>query len=149
MTLIRRYAPEDEPQVVELWERCELVVPWNVPADDIARKLAFQPEFFFVADQERRVVGSVMAGYDGHRGWINYLAVDPALRSSGLGRELMDHAEARLSEAGCPKINLQVRSSNRDVIAFYESLGYRIDDTVSLGKRLDGIAYGDEADDPS
>ncbi len=149
MTLIRRYAPEDEPQVVELWERCELVVPWNVPADDIARKLAFQPEFFFVADQERRVVGSVMAGYEGHRGWINYLAVDPSLRRSGLGRELMDHAEARLSEVGCPKINLQVRGPNRDVIAFYESLGYRIDDTVSLGKRLDGITYGDEADDHS
>jgi ribosomal protein S18 acetylase RimI-like enzyme len=141
--VIRRYQSEDELQVVDLWERCALVVPWNVPADDIARKLAFQPELFFVAECEGRVVGSVMAGYEGHRGWINYLAVAPELQRSGLGRELMDHAEARLLDAGCPKINLQVRGANRAVIDFYQRLGYRIDDTVSLGKRLDGLASGD------
>jgi len=146
MAEIRRYAPGDERQLIELWERCGLVVPWNVPADDIARKLDFQPELFFVALEDGRVVGSVMAGYEGHRGWINYLAVDPPLQRGGLGRELMDHAESRLLEVGCPKINLQVRGSNRDVIAFYERLGYRVDDTVSLGKRLDGIAYGDPDD---
>jgi len=91
-----------------------------------------------VAERDGRVVGSVMAGYEGHRGQINYLAVLPDQRGSGLGRQLMDHAEAVLREMGAPKINLQVRAANRDVIDFYEALGYRVDDTVNLGKRLDG-----------
>lgn len=135
---IRVFRSDDEPQVVALWERCGLVVPWNRPADDIAKKLAFQPELFFVAEDAGRIVGSVMAGYEGHRGWINYLAVLPERRRDGLGRALMRFAEERLCALGCPKINLQVRGTNRDVLRFYERLGYRVDDTVSLGKRLDG-----------
>lgn len=85
---------------------------------------------------EERVVGSVMAGYEGHRGWINYLAVDPEVRRQGLGRRLMDAAESRLLELGCPKINLQVRSSNAEVLAFYDRIGFGRDDVVSFGKRL-------------
>lgn len=138
MSEIRVFRAEDEPEVVALWEACGLVVPWNVPSDDISLKVAFQPELFFVALQADRLVGSVMAGYEGHRGWINYLAVDPSLRRSGLGRELMEHCETQLGALGCPKINLQVRGGNKDVLAFYERLGYRVDDTVGLGKRLDG-----------
>ena len=138
MVEIRTYQPADEAAVVSLWERCGLVVPWNVPAEDIALKHAFQPELFFVAEWEGGIVGSVMAGYDGHRGWINYLAVDPRLRRGGLGRRLMDHAEAELRALGCPKINLQVRSGNADVIGFYEHIGYERDEVTSLGKRLDG-----------
>ena len=132
------FRAEDEVQVVALWQACGLVVPWNVPADDIAAKVAFQPELFFVAENDGKVVGSVMAGYEGHRGWINYLAVAPELQRGGLGRQLMDHCEQALSALGCPKINLQVRGTNRDAIAFYERLGYRIDDALGLGKRLDG-----------
>ena len=138
MTSIRTFRPSDEPQVVALWHACGLVVPWNVPTLDIARKTAFQPELFFVGEDEERIVASVMAGYEGHRGWINYLAVDPACRGRGWGRELMAFVEERLQALGCPKINLQVRGSNRAVLAFYERLGYRVDDAVSLGKRLDG-----------
>lgn len=138
MPEIRVFQPEDEVQVIALWQACELVVPWNVPGDDIAKKRAFQPELFFVAVQDGRIVGSVMAGYEGHRGWINYLAVLPERQSDGLGRALMAHAERALAALGCPKVNLQVRGSNQAVVAFYERLGYRVDDTVSLGKRLDG-----------
>lgn len=136
--MIRVYRDEDRDAVVALWKACDLVVPWNVPEEDIAAKLAFQPELFFVAERDAEVVGSVMAGYEGHRGQINYLAVRPDLQGSGLGRELMEFAEARLRELGAPKINLQVRARNREVLAFYEALGYRADDTVNLGKRLDG-----------
>jgi ribosomal protein S18 acetylase RimI-like enzyme len=78
-----------------------------------------------------------MAGYDGHRGWINYLAVHPQHRRSGIGRRMMDEAESRLQAAGCPKINLQVRSKNAEVIEFYKRIGFKTDDVVSLGKRLE------------
>jgi ribosomal protein S18 acetylase RimI-like enzyme len=143
MAEIRVFRAADEPSVIALWEACGLVVPWNAPSLDIARKVDFQPDLFFVAEEEtegeERIVGSVMAGYEGHRGWVNYLAVDPALQRGGLGRELMRYAEEKLIALGCPKINLQVRGTNSDVLAFYESLGYRLDDTVSLGKRLDGL----------
>ena len=135
---IRVFQPDDEPAVVALWQACGLVVPWNVPADDIAAKLAFQPDLFFVALERDRLVGSVMAGYEGHRGWINYLAVLPELQRSGIGRDLMHSAEVKLRELGCPKINLQVRGGNDTGLAFYRRLGYKVDDTVSLGKRLDG-----------
>jgi ribosomal protein S18 acetylase RimI-like enzyme len=135
---IRVFHPDDEPEVVALWEACGLVVPWNVPADDIAAKLAFQPDLFFVALRDGRIVASVMAGYEGHRGWVNYLAVRPDLQGGGLGRELMHFVEEKLRSLGCPKINLQVRGSNEKVLAFYQRLGYAVDDTVSLGKRLDG-----------
>jgi ribosomal protein S18 acetylase RimI-like enzyme len=134
----RVFRSADLDQVVSLWRACGLVVPWNVPADDIALKVAFQPDLFFVAVQDERIVGSVMAGYEGHRGQINYLAVLPEQRGSGLGRRLMELAETRLRELGAPKINLQVRATNRDVLEFYEALGYAADETVNLGKRLDG-----------
>jgi ribosomal protein S18 acetylase RimI-like enzyme len=138
MSAIRVYRSTDEPGVVALWKRCGLVVPWNVPESDIERKLAFQPELFFVCESDGKITGSVMAGYEGHRGWINYLAVSPELQRGGLGRELMEFAEARLKSLGCPKINLQVRGTNTGALGFYERLGFVRDDTVSLGKRLDG-----------
>lgn len=143
---IRQFAPADTEQVVALWESCGLVRPWNDPRKDIARKLTVQPELFLVATEpatERdgangadRVVGAGMAGFDGHRGWVNYLAVSPELQRSGLGRRFMGEFEARLAAMGCPKVNLQVRAGNEQVIAFYERLGYADDATVSMGKRL-------------
>src|SRR6185312_339269 len=95
------------------------------------------PEWFLVADVEVRVVGAVMAGYDGHRGWINYLAVHPSCRRRGLGRTLMAEAERSLKAAGCPKINLQIRPENRGAVAFYERLGFAVEGAISLGKRLE------------
>ena len=134
---IRPYAPSDEEDVVQLWTDCGLVVPWNNPYRDIQRKLTVQPDLFLVGCADGQIAATVMAGYDGHRGWINYLAVHPDHRRRGIGRRMMEEAEVRLRAAGCPKINLQVRSSNAAVIEFYRRIGFQIDDVVSLGKRLE------------
>jgi ribosomal protein S18 acetylase RimI-like enzyme len=133
---IRSFRDADEPAVVRLWERCGLLRPWNDPSKDIARKMRVQPELFLVGTIDDAVVASVMAGYDGHRGWINYLAVDPTRRRQGLGAALMAEAEHRLRRLGCAKINLQIRRDNPDVIAFYQGLGFKEDAVLSLGKRL-------------
>jgi ribosomal protein S18 acetylase RimI-like enzyme len=136
MIEVRAFEPTDQDAVVALWEACELVRPWNDPRKDIERKLQVAPKMFLVAIVGGVLAGSVMAGYEGHRGWINYLAVRPELQRQGVGARLMAEAERLLEEAGCPKINLQVRSDNVDVIAFYRAIGYEVDDVVSLGKRL-------------
>ena len=148
---IRPFRTEDTDAVVALWESCGLVRPWNDPRRDIARKLTVQPELFLVAEPdatdgdgddtdtdtaEAGVVAAGMAGFDGHRGWVNYLAVRPDLQGSGLGRTLMAEFERLLTDLGCPKLNLQVRAGNEQVLGFYASLGYTDDRTVSLGKRL-------------
>lgn len=134
---IRPFLEADEAAVIQLWDRCELTRPWNDPRKDILRKLAVRPDLFLVGVVSGEVVASVMAGYEGHRGWINYLAVAPEHRRQGWGRAIMAEAERLLRLAGCPKINLQVRATNQAVIAFYKSLGYAVDDVVSFGKRLE------------
>ncbi len=134
---IRPFTPTDEAAVITLWRTCGLVRPQNDPRKDIARKLRVNPEWFLVAEQNGRIVGSVMAGYEGHRGWINYLGVAPELQRGGLGRRLMDEAERRLRAAGCPKINLQVRPDNPAAIAFYERIGFAVEGAISMGKRLE------------
>ena len=134
---IRRYRESDQEAVVDLWQECGLVVPWNDPEKDIQRKLRIQGEMFLVGLLGPELVATVMAGYEGHRGWINYLAVATDRQKRGLGRRLMDEAEARLREIGCPKINLQVRGSNSDAVEFYKNIGYSVDDVVSMGKRLE------------
>lgn len=134
--LIRPFEPADTEPVVALWERCGLTRPWNDPRKDIERKLTVQPDLFLVGVQGGAVVGSVMAGYDGHRGWVNYLAVDPDHRHAGLAGRLMSVVELRLVALGCPKVSLQVRSGNAGALAFYFALGYEADHTVVLGKRL-------------
>lgn len=134
---IRVYHPNDEPAVIDLWRQCNLVVPANNPKRDIERKLKVNPEFFLIAVLDGSIVGSCMAGYEGHRGWINYLAVSPDYRRKGIGRKLMEVAEQKLRASGCPKINLQVREKNTEVMKFYESLGFKADRVVSMGKRLE------------
>lgn len=134
---IRAYAPADEAAVVALWEACGLTRPWNDPRKDIRRKLAVRPDLFLVGELGGEVIGTAMAGYEGHRGWINYLAIAPAHQRKGLARSLMDEAERLLRESGCPKINLQIRTSNAGAIEFYRRLGFSVDDTVSMGKRLE------------
>lgn len=134
---IRPFRTQDEESVIALWESCGLIRPWNNPRKDIARKLTVGPELFLVGLVDGRIVATAMAGYDGHRGWINYLAVAPDEQRRGCGRTIMNEVESRLHAAGCPKINLQVRSDNPEVIAFYRALGYREDEVVSLGKRLE------------
>jgi len=134
---IRPFEAADENAVVALWQQCGLTRPWNDSHKDIRRKLAVRPDLFLVAVADGAVVGTVMAGYEGHRGWINYLGVDPLCRRRGIGRALMDEAERLLRAAGCPKINLQVRSANAEAIEFYRQIGFALDDVVSMGKRLE------------
>ncbi len=134
---IRPFEDRDEDPVVELWGRCGLTRPWNDPRKDIARKRRVQRELFLVGLVDGAVVASVMAGYDGHRGWVNYLAVDPAQRRNGLARALMAAVETRLRALGCAKLNLQIRHDNHDARAFYEGLGFTEDAAVSYGKRLE------------
>jgi ribosomal protein S18 acetylase RimI-like enzyme len=142
---IRSYASGDEQQVISLWERSGLTRPWNDPRKDIARKLRVQPELFLVAVEDGAVVGSVMGGYDGHRAWMYYVAVDERLRKTGIGSRMIGELEQRLSALGCPKVNLQVRGSNRDAAGFYTSLGYAPDDVLSFGKRLEhDVAEGSD-----
>lgn len=134
---VRPYQIEDEESLIALWQSCGLVVPHNDPKRDIERKLQVNPELFLVGEFDGQIIASCMAGYEGHRGWINYLAVHPDHQRQGFAREIMQHAESLLRKAGCPKINLQVRSTNAAVIAFYERLGFHTDAVVSMGKRLE------------
>jgi ribosomal protein S18 acetylase RimI-like enzyme len=134
---IRPFQPQDEEAVVSLWGRCDLVRPWNDPKKDIRRKLGVRPDLFLVGELDGQIVACVMAGYEGHRGWLNYLAVAPEHQRHGLARAIVTEAERLLRAAGCPKINLQIRTSNKGVIEFYRRLGYAMDDVVSMGKRLE------------
>jgi ribosomal protein S18 acetylase RimI-like enzyme len=134
---IRPFQPEDQDAVISLWRRCDLVRAWNDPVKDIGRKLEVRPEWFLVGELDGEVIACVMAGYEGHRGWLNYLAVAPEHQRRGHARAVVMEAERLLREAGCPKINLQIRTSNREVIKFYKRLGYSVDDVVSMGKRLE------------
>lgn len=136
-TEIRPFQPNDGAAVVQLWKDCNLVVPWNDPRRDIRRKLQVQPALFLVGFVSGELAATVMAGYEGHRGWLNYLAVASRFRRQGLGRKLVAEAEARLREMGCPKINIQIRTSNTGVIEFYRRIGFKPDDVVSMGKRLE------------
>jgi ribosomal protein S18 acetylase RimI-like enzyme len=134
---IRPFELADEQAVVTLWQRCDLTRPWNDPHKDIRRKLRVNPELFLVGVLDGQVVGTVMVGYDGHRGWINYLGVLPEHRRQGCARLLMEEAERRLRALGCPKINLQVRNVNRAAVEFYRRIGFVLDDVLSMGKRLE------------
>jgi ribosomal protein S18 acetylase RimI-like enzyme len=137
------YRASDAAGLLALWQACGLIVPWNNPYADIERKMADSPELFFVGRSGGALVASCMAGYDGHRGWIYYLAVQPSLQRSGYAAQLVAHSEHKLRELGCPKIDLMVRNSNQAVIGFYQSIGYQQDPVVVLSKRL----QADEAHD--
>ena len=116
---IRSFKNNDKEAVIQLWSNCGLVVPQNNPTQDIKRKLKVNPEWFLVGELNGKVIASCIAGYDGHRGWIYYLAVDPAFQRKGYAKQIMRKAEELLTAAGCPKINLQIRSTNQNVVEFY------------------------------
>ncbi len=133
---IRSFELADTDQVITLWQACDLVRPWNDPALDIQRKVAVGDNLFLVGVSQADIVASVMGGYDGHRGWMNYLAVSPDQQRKGYATDLIKHLESKLLSIGCPKINLQIRTDNIAVQEFYKKLGFVIDDAVSMGKRL-------------
>ena len=134
--IIRSYRKSEKEDVIQLWEKCKLVVPWNDPQSDIERKLSVQSELFLIGIAQDNIIATAMVGYEGHRGWVNYLAVEPKYRRQGFGKQMMDEAEHRLLKLGCPKLQVQVRTTNSGVIEFYKKLGYRINDVVNIGKRL-------------
>jgi len=135
--VIRQYHADHQQEVIDLWTKCGLVAPQNNPKLDIERKLKVNPEWFLVGQLEGKVIATCMAGYEGHRGWINYLAVAPEYRRQGFATQIMHEAERILRDAGCPKINLQIRTSNTGIVEFYKAIEYDIDDVVSMGKRLE------------
>lgn len=134
---IRPFREEDQDNVIQLWDKVfPDAPPHNNPARDIRTKREVQPELFLVAVVEELIVGTAMAGFDGHRGWVYYLGVDPDFQRQGIGTALMKRVESRLLGLGCPKLNLQIRSNNDEVQAFYESLGYFLEDRLSMGKKI-------------
>ena len=133
---IRSYQPEDEGAIIELWRKCDLLRPWNNPKLDIERKLKVNPELLLVGLVNGKVVATVMGGYEGHRGWVYYLAVDPAYQRKGLGKQIMEAVEERIRVMGCPKINLLIRTDNIEAVKFYKNIGYKMDEVLSMGKRL-------------
>lgn len=134
---IRRYEPSDFDDVKTLWEEAfPNDPPWNRAETAIPAKLAFQPDLFLVALEGGAVIGSVMAGYDGHRGWLYSVAVRQACKRGGVGTALVREAERALHALGCEKINLQIRAANEAVVQFYRALGYAVEERISLGRRL-------------
>ena len=131
-----RYNPKYQEAVVDLWNKCGLVVPLNDPIEDIQKKLDFQPQLFFIALLDDQLIGSVMVGYEGHRGWLNYLAVSPEHQRHGFGKKLIEKAVDELKKLGCLKVNVQVRRKNASTVEFYKHLGFKDDEVVSLGMRL-------------
>lgn len=144
---VRAFERADTESVVALWDEAGLTRPWNDPRLDIERKLTVQPELFLVVEEseggdsereadERLIVGSVMAGYDGHRGWLYYLATAASHRQRGVARSLVRESERRLLAMGCPKVQLMVREGNDAVLGFYDALGYERFSVSNTGKRL-------------
>ena len=133
---VRQYLPDDEKAVIELWRKCDLIKPWNNPKRDIERKLKVDPELFLVGLVDNQIVATVIGGYEGHRGWVYYLAVDPTYQRRGLGRQIMGVVEKKILAMGCPKINLQVRANNAAAVRFYENIGYKTEDIINMGRRV-------------
>jgi ribosomal protein S18 acetylase RimI-like enzyme len=132
---IRSAIPEDEADIVSLWRACGLTVPYNDPAKDFRFALG-KPASDVLVAEDGAILGSVMVGHDGHRGWIYYLAVAPARQRQGLGRALVTAAEQWLSQRGIAKLNLMVREHNHAVAAFYEKLGFEIMPRINMQKWL-------------
>jgi ribosomal protein S18 acetylase RimI-like enzyme len=130
------YSHQYQTAVIDLWQQCNLIVPSNDPIEDIQKKMEFQPTLFFIALLHDQVIGSIMVGYEGHRGWINYLAVFPSFRKQGYGKLLINKAITKLRKLGCVKVNLQIRPNNLRVIKFYQHLGFKQEDRISMSLRL-------------
>jgi ribosomal protein S18 acetylase RimI-like enzyme len=134
---IRLFRPGDRPHLVQLWsEVFPDDPPRNAPERMIEGALKVHPDLLFVADLDGAVVGAVIAGFDGVRGWIYHLAVAASHRRRGIGARLVRSAGEALRRAGCPKVNLQVRTDNREVVAFYRAIGFEVEERISMGRPL-------------
>lgn len=136
--------PTHRQQVIDLWTATfGHSTGHNDPSLSIDKKLAVNDGLFFVAIVGGQIVGTTMAGYDGHRGWLYSVAVHPEYQASGIGTRLVRHAEDALTRLGCTKINLQILGSNQSVVAFYESMGYAVEDRISMGRKIANNIPGD------
>ena len=135
-TNFRKFRKSDSKEVIKLWEKCKLIVPWNDPLKDINRKLSIKDNLFIIGEINKNIIASAMAGYDGHRGYIYYLAVLPEYQKKGIGSSLLSIVEKKLLHLGCPKINLFVRNTNIRVKTFYRINNYEFQDSQIYGKRL-------------
>ena len=135
--IIRSFRKSDRDGVTQLWNECDLVVPWNNPQRDIERKLSVQPNLFLIGLIKDEIIATAMAGYDGHRGWVYYLAVKPKYQNNGFGKLIMEEVEKLLIKMGCPKIDIMVRKTNLDAINFYKSIDYDVDEVITMSKRLE------------
>jgi ribosomal protein S18 acetylase RimI-like enzyme len=134
---IREFKTADEEDVISIWEQVlPNDRPHNRPAKVIRDKVRAQDNLFFVAEEAQRVIGTIIAGYDGHRGWLYSVAVHPDAHGTGAGKNLVDHALDALKARGCTKVNLQIRANNSQVVQFYERLGFTLEDRISMGKLL-------------
>ena len=133
---IRTYQHTDMEDIIHVWKECGLIRSLNNPKLDIERKVNTQKDLFFVGELSNKIIATAMFGYDGHRGWLNYLAILPEYQKIGFGKKLLEFGEKTLVYRGCPKINLQIRAENKEVINFYNAVGYSEDEVISLGKRL-------------
>lgn len=136
MKTVREATPEDKDSVIELWRACDLVKPQNDPFQDFDLALETATSTILVLEEESQLIGAVMTGFDGHRGWFYYLGVSPQFQNVGNGKLLVEAAEKWLTGQGAPKTMLMVRDTNSKVIAFYEKLGYKVEGTHVLGKRF-------------
>lgn len=136
MLTVREYRGDDLGRVIALWTACGLVVPWNDPAADIALATSRPCSAVLLGDEGRQLAASVMVGHDGHRGWFYYLAVSPAFRLRGFGRQMVEAAETWLADTGIPKAMLMVRNTNTAAIGFYERLGYDRSSSIVMQKWL-------------
>jgi ribosomal protein S18 acetylase RimI-like enzyme len=138
MTDIRPIRGGEDEAVIALWTACGLTRPWNDPVADLNLAKDGATSTVLVAADDAGISGTIMVGFDGHRGWVYYLAVDPERRGSGLGRSLMGAAQDWLTNKGAPKLQLMVRADNEAALGFYQRLGLERQDVVVLGRRLDG-----------
>lgn len=135
--MIEQATEADADVVIGLWQTCGLTRPWNDPQRDFRMAVNSPSSAVLLWRDEDLVAATVMVGFDGHRGWVYYLAVDPDRRRKGLGRQMMEATEAWLRARGAPKIQLMVREDNEEVIAFYEALGLTRQQVVTLGRFFD------------
>ena len=130
---IRKFQDSDKAALIDLWQTVfPDDPPHNKPSSVIGAKLNVD-DLIFIAQSEGELVGACMAGYDGHRGGLEAVAVDPAHRREGVGENLVRHTMRPLKELGCIKVNLQIRSTNTAIAAFYQSLGFTVEDRLSMG----------------
>lgn len=142
--IVEAASAAEAAEVIALWQSCGLTRPWNDPQADFDRALVGPNSTIMVSRSNSRIAATIMVGEDGHRGWVYYLAVDPARRGSGLGRTMIAAAEAWLRARGAPKIQLMVREDNAATIAFYAHLGYVRQPVTTLGRFLDDDPTGQD-----